>query len=203
MAKSFLSGQNNKSNKPKNGNKKSPLKKLPWKKIGLVAGVLALAFALGVGAFWLQNGFPEKQDNGASQEENNVPVSEIEPEGAIEESAALAFNGKYEAAQQRLEKARQNESSDERAQELVIQQATNALNAERYEEGLRYAREAIDLNDSAAANRLAGQIAEENGQLAAAAEYYRAALQKIDTDSKVVRQEVMLKQAIERVSQDG
>lgn len=198
MAKSFLAGQggNTGNKKPKKSGKQ-----LPWKKIGLASGILILAFALGVGAFLLQNGFNGNTGD-QTQEESKVSPEDIKPEGAIEESVALSLKGDYDAAQKRLEEEIKTSDNKERSQELVIQQSFNAYNAEKYEESLRYGQEAIEIENNKEANLVSAYAAEAAGQLELAENYYRAALEKIDpNDRRFDRQRQDLEEAIERVSQ--
>lgn len=189
MAKSFLSGENNK--------KKRDGRKLPLKKIAIVAGVMLAAFGLGLAAFLLQQGTPQQD-----QQQPEETVSERQPEGAVEESIAQIRDGDYAGAQQRLEEELKSTDDDERAHRLLIQQAVNAFNEEKYDDSLAFAREAIERIDNYQANSMAAQAAEAAEDFAAAEQYYRATLAKLDKDNPLYESEKEnLEESIKRVSQ--
>lgn len=189
MAKSFLSGLNNKE---PTGNK------LPFKKIALVAGALLVAFGLGLGLFLWQNNASRQN---VQTEQKETPVNERMPQGAAEESIAQVRNGDYKGAQEGLEQELKTTDDKASKQKLLIQQAVNAYNQKKYDDSLAYARKAIALDDNYLANVTAAQAAEAADERAAAAAYYRAALAKLSKDNPLyeVEQE-QLKDSIRRVS---
>lgn len=195
MAKSFLAktGENKQKDAP-------PRRQLPWRKIGLIAGGILLAFLLGIGVFWLQNNIGQQAGKEDSKFTNELP-----PKGPIEESIILSLKGDYDGAQKYLEKELAKTPSKEQKHALLLQQSTNAYNAQKYEESLGYAQEAIKVSDNYLVNKAAGEAAEASGQKSVAADYYRTALQRLseeedNTWSNADKQRT-LDEAIARVSQ--
>lgn len=164
--------------------------------IGVVIAVLLIT------AVVLPLTLMSKSDEPAVKKDESVQpkvvgnLSELKPEGPVEQSSAKAASGDYAGAQQILDDALKSEKDADERHELLTQKANNAINAGKYSDALTYTEQAKQTVDSFKANVLIGRIYERMGQPQSAIAPYQKALELIKDDPNYDNDQILLEEKL-------
>lgn len=151
-----------------------PRQRLRLKVLGLVVVCLVLLVGVAFGTDFLMRRDTSKNPAPATEQQSSKPLT---PKQQVER---LAYEGKYEEAQQMLAQQLGSAKTTSEKSYIRTQQATLALNAQKYDEAMGYAQALDELQPTDASASLLAQVAAAKGDKVAAKNYLQVAIARLN-----------------------
>lgn len=154
------------------------LKKYGWL---LIAGAALIAAGIAAMALYDPAVSTNEPDKSVATEAEKILGRE---QTVAEKADYLNQQGKYAEAQKLLADSGKSAANPKERSRILESQALLALNAKKYDEAMKYAKESESINPTVSSASMVALIAENSGDKATAITYYELVLARLDDKTK-------------------
>lgn len=149
----------------------------------ILAIIIVVLIGVSAGAaIWLSNLQNQSSSNNSGQKKDETKPSEARPAEKTADSAEkAAFEGDVKGGVKQLDDAIANTSDSEELYIFYSRKATLLFNHNVFPDAFEAAKKAYELRASSDSAALVGQIAQAQGNKPVAIDYYKKAIERIDT----------------------